>query len=165
MKIGRNGRIYRYLDLKYRMEKYTIPDPNSGCLLWTGFANKRGYGSMTIDKKPMRAHRVAFELAYGPIPEGMIVQHKCDVPSCCNPAHLELGTGLTNAQDKARKGRVRNQHMGKTHCKSGHALVPENIYMGKTAIGRPRRSCKICAVARSRASAIRAQARSAGSTR
>lgn len=55
--------------------------------------------------KRVRAHRLAFELAFGEIPEGMFVCHRCDTPLCCNPAHLFLGDAAMNVDDKMRKGR------------------------------------------------------------
>jgi hypothetical protein len=54
----------------------------------------------------VRAHRVAWELTYGPIPAGLYVCHHCDNPPCCNPAHLFLATNAGNAQDMSRKGRA-----------------------------------------------------------
>lgn len=52
-----------------------------------------------------RAHRVAYELAHGPIPEGLVVRHRCDQPGCINPTHLEVGTITDNNRDRARRGR------------------------------------------------------------
>ena len=65
----------------------------------------KGYGSFSVDGKSCPAHRVAFELTHGPIPEGQVVRHKCDVPGCCNPAHLELGTSADNNRDRDERGR------------------------------------------------------------
>lgn len=84
----------------------------TGCLLWTG-AKNRGpregffYGVVFIAKgEPVKsAHRVAWELEHGPIPEGMSVLHKCDRPLCVNHEHLFLGTQLDNVRDMIDKGR------------------------------------------------------------
>ena len=72
---------------------------------WTAGRNVKGYGSFSVDGKSCPAHRVAFELTHGPIPEGQVVRHKCDVPGCCNPAHLELGTTADNNRDRDERGR------------------------------------------------------------
>lgn len=82
-----------------------------GCILWTG-GRLHGYGSFSIDKKTRRAHRVAYELFVGPIPDGLFVLHNCprgDNRLCVNPAHLWLGTGQDNMDDMVRKGRQARQ--------------------------------------------------------
>lgn len=78
--------------------------PN-GCLEWTGSTNARGYGQIKIDGKPIKTHRLAWELANDEIPDGLHVLHHCDVPLCCNPEHLFLGTQADNMADMAAKGR------------------------------------------------------------
>jgi len=81
------------------------PEPMSGCWIWTGSCFRLGYGSVRFEGKTRSAHRLAWELLRGPIPEGLNVLHKCDVPSCVNPDHLFAGTHQENMQDKAAKGR------------------------------------------------------------
>lgn len=88
-----------------------------GCLVWTGPQTHDGYGVMGIGRnKQFRAHRVAFQLANGPIPAGLLVCHSCDKPLCVEPTHLFLGTPLDNMRDMIRKGRKRapkgEQHPG-----------------------------------------------------
>jgi hypothetical protein len=82
-----------------------------GCWLYTGMCS-RGYGRFWLNKDRVAAHRFSYELAYGPIPEGLSVCHKCDVRNCVRPDHLFLGTYKDNLQDASRKGRM--QH-GATH--------------------------------------------------
>lgn len=78
------------------------------CWPWIAGAKTHwGYGRINVGGKAMHANRVAYELTHGPVPDGMFVCHRCDNPSCCNPAHLWLGTGLENTQDMDRKGRRR----------------------------------------------------------
>jgi hypothetical protein len=75
------------------------------CWPWLAGKSPSGYGSFSIKLRGFRAHRVAYELEIGPIPEGLIVRHKCDNPACCNPNHLEVGTNRDNTQDAIRRGR------------------------------------------------------------
>jgi hypothetical protein len=80
----------------------------SGCWLW--LSNRKsvgGYGILRVRGTQTMAHRYAYELTHGPIPEGLFVCHKCDVPACVNPDHLFLGTALDNTIDMIGKGRSR----------------------------------------------------------
>ena len=80
----------------------------SGCHEWQGSLNGRGYGSLGIKYATRKAHRVAWELAYGLIPDGMSVLHTCDNRRCVNPDHLFLGTQADNMHDMKTKDRVAN---------------------------------------------------------
>lgn len=88
-------------------EKY-IPEPNSGCWIWLGAVSKWGYGVVypcgRIGKQH-RAHRLMYELHYGPIPKRLFVCHHCDNGLCVNPNHLFVGTHKDNMQDMVRKKR------------------------------------------------------------
>jgi hypothetical protein len=66
------------------------------------------YGQVTVHGKKYRAHRYVAEAAFGPIPDGMYVCHRCDNTLCLNPKHLFIGTPLDNMRDKIRKGRARH---------------------------------------------------------
>lgn len=84
-------------------------EPNSnGCWLWTASVKEYGYGIIGLGRRGQgtaKTHRVAWELYNGPIPEGLCILHKCDVPRCCNPDHLYAGTLKQNAQDTVNRGR------------------------------------------------------------
>jgi hypothetical protein len=81
-------------------------DPD-GCWPWTGKTDIGGYGVVRRDGRQEKTHRVAFELAYGPLPEGKIVRHFiCDNPPCCRPEHLRSGTIADNNADMRIKGRA-----------------------------------------------------------
>lgn len=75
------------------------------CWEWTAALKPTGHGRVFINGKFSYVHRVVFEAAFGPIPEGMCVCHKCDNACCFNPDHLFLGTRANNLQDMWRKGR------------------------------------------------------------
>lgn len=79
-----------------------------GCWPWLKWCDTTGYGRFSLRNKGHAAHRFAWELAYGPIPDGLWVLHKCDNPPCVNPAHLFLGTHRDNMDDATTKGRMRS---------------------------------------------------------
>jgi HNH endonuclease len=78
-----------------------------GCWLWTSYTNEHGYGLICIRRHKFYAHRVSWELDRGPIPYGIRVLHRCDVPACVRPEHLFLGTQPDNLADMRAKGRGR----------------------------------------------------------
>lgn len=96
------------------MAKGRVPEPfwdratigsNDECWPWKRNTNPQGYGTLKAQGKMQRAHRLAYELSRGPIPEGMVVCHTCDNPSCVNPHHLFLGSQRDNVRDMMSKGR------------------------------------------------------------
>lgn len=93
-----------------------VPEPNSGCWLWTGTIFRNGYGRMNFGYRGSGrgAHRVAWELYHGHVPEGMCVLHRCDTKLCVNPDHLFLGTSADNCMDRHAKGRTRTSS-GEAH--------------------------------------------------
>ena len=125
-------------------------EKSEGCWTWNKGVMGTGYGQFYADGRQVLAHRYVYEITYGPIPPGMVVDHEChndsdcaggrDCPHrrCVNPAHLFLKTKVEN---------VAASHLAnskKTHCPRGHEYTPENtrIQSLKTTT---RRSCRTCA--------------------
>lgn len=106
--------------LRARIEKHSMPEPNSGCWIWLGGVTdaKRGQhrAKTYFNGSYTSAARVAWTMEYGPIPAGLLVLHKCDTPLCVNPAHLFLGTHKDNAADAKAKGRLASQRRRRTNC-------------------------------------------------
>ena len=122
--------------------------PN-GCLEWTKSTNRNGYGLIGFDGKCRLAHRVAWELANGPIPDGLNVLHHCDNPPCCDTEKcLFLGTQADNVADMEAKGRGRfgQYQRERTHCKAGHKFSGSNLRMSP----RGTRICMECRRTRQR---------------
>jgi len=83
-----------------------VPErPKGKCWTWSAAKTTAGYGHFYIGTKHHYAHRVAWEVRYGKIGNGLFVLHKCDNPSCVNHKHLFLGTVRDNSRDMIRKGR------------------------------------------------------------
>ena len=97
------GRAKRGLPLAARLARLLKPSGN--CLVFVGNRTEQGYGRINVGGKQVGAHRVAWELVHGPIPDGLCVLHRCDNPPCCYVDHLFLGTVGENNADRATKGR------------------------------------------------------------
>jgi hypothetical protein len=76
------------------------------CWLWTAGTNEDGYGIVFFNGRPRKAHRLSYELTYGPIPDGLLVCHECDRRICIRPSHFRLGKDRDNNHDMIRKGRA-----------------------------------------------------------
>lgn len=95
---------------------------SEGCWLWTAGTTGAGYGKISVrlgvnQHRIVGAHCVSYAIHKGDVPEGMEVCHFCDNPPCVNPAHLFLGTRLTNMQDMVRKGRYNPNRVHHKNCK------------------------------------------------
>lgn len=123
---------------KEKLDRLSVPEPNTGCHLWLASTDLAGYGGFCIKDKKIMAHRVAYFLYKGPIPEDFVVDHLCDNPSCVNPLHLEVKIQRDNGLRS--KGSPTTINANKTHCKRGHEFNDENTYISDSG-----RACKICA--------------------
>lgn len=113
-------------------------DVTPGCWIWQGKPNAQGYGTHTIyHQERTPAHRFAYELLVGPIPEGLVIDHLCRNPICVNPAHLEP---VTNWENVLRGINHVAQNVRKTHCDHGHEFTPENTKVQEDG----HRSCRTC---------------------
>lgn len=112
-------------------------DPETGCWRWTAAIDKEGYAQVRADGRRQKAHRVAYELWVGPIPDGLVLDHVtargCVHRDCINPDHLEPVT----SEENVRRGD--NLNRTKTHCPKGHPYSEENTY-----VWGPSRFCREC---------------------
>jgi len=148
-------------------------EASAKCIVWTASYTGGGYGGFWNGTRQVRAHRFAYELLVGPIPEGLALDHLCRVRRCVAPAHLEAVTQRENVRrgllfiprkgvrKDVRKGARRRPQAAATHCPLGHELTPENTYVGPPTSDRPngRRRCRTCKNAGKRASRARARER------
>jgi hypothetical protein len=117
-----------------------VPCPVSGCWLWTGRINNKGYAGASLKASGSNttyAHRIAYLMLIGAVPSGLELDHKCRTTVCVNPDHLEPVSHAENL----RRGRSAQQNRHITHCPRGHAYDEEN-----TKFYEGRRYCKACHV-------------------
>lgn len=135
-----------------RWDDKIMPEPMSGCWIWTGSRNWGGYGQIRINQITKMAHRVIYERMAGrEIPAGLDLDHLCRVRACVNPRHLEPVTRQINL--------LRGGRANPTHCTAGHLLTRDTIYL----YPRPNRlspqiQCKVCMRARRLATYYRRRA-------
>lgn len=107
------------------------------CWEWTGWIDADGYGGTGKG----RAHRAAWEMLVGPIPDGMVLDHLCRNSPCVNPDHLEVVT----VRENTMRGRAPSaQNARKAYCKRGHELSGRNLSLRESPNGRMYRRCLAC---------------------
>jgi hypothetical protein len=112
------------------------PGPGS-CISWTGHKLSNGYGTIRVLRQLQYVHRIAYELARGPIPAGLTIDHLCRNRLCINPTHLEA---VTNWENGRRGIGACATNARKTHCDHGHAYTPENTILNRAG----HRRCRTC---------------------
>lgn len=130
--------------LRQRFDRKWMPEPFSGCWLWTDCTNLNGYGRIFIDGKARSASRTAYRLFRGEIPKGLQVLHRCDTPSCVNPDHLFLGNNSDNMRDSMLKDRrglklslnqayaIRNDPRTNSKISTDYGICPSSVSHIKT---------------------------------
>lgn len=117
--------------------KYCV-DPKTGCWIWIASEKGNGYGQFSDAEGRVRsAHRVAYELFIGAIPEGLQIDHLCRNRACVNPSHMEP---VTNKENTLRGVGFAAVNAAKTHCAAGHPYSADNTYV--TSLGH--RQCREC---------------------
>jgi hypothetical protein len=124
-------------DLSARFWSKVGEAPALSCWPWLASLNDSGYGQIMISGRPHRAHRIAWELLRGEIPEGLVSDHLCRNRSCVNPWHLEL---VTNEENINRGMFHITRPPVKTHCKNGHLLEGETVRIDPQGWRR----CRMC---------------------
>ena len=122
-------------------EDYYIPEPNSGCWIWTAGSDPKGYGRYRRDGQQL-AHRYSYQCSNPDDDmDGLVVMHKCDVPACVNPDHLRLGTIADNNRDAFAKGRRGGPNAGSFCGGETHpnAVLTADIVRWIRSCGKSRR--------------------------
>lgn len=141
---GRTSTRYGFVTLAERLAANSVPEPMSGCIIWLGYVGDNGYANIGSRGKYSFAHRAAYELAKGPIPKGLQIDHLCRIRCCINPNHLEAVTCLENIN--------RGLQAKKTHCIRGHVMAGRNVLWCENPKGKKTlRACKACRKLRYRA--------------
>ena len=125
----RKGYVQTPLAERFASKVEVLPD---GCWRWTGFTDKAGYGRLKMGgrSEPVGyAHRIAYQLHIGPIPEGAELDHLCRNRWCCNPEHLEAVSHRVNVQ-RGESPTVVAQRTGR--CRRGHEVNETNTYFRKS---------------------------------
>lgn len=118
-------------------------DKSGECWIWTGAIQPEGYGVFRAgDGRTVRAHRFSYELANGPIPVGLVLDHLCRTPPCVSPFHLEAVTNRVNVVVRSVTS-ASALHAAQTHCKRGHLFDDANTAIVPGQHG-PHRRCREC---------------------
>jgi len=113
------------------------------CLEWQGGLLPNGYGTTTWNMEKISTHRLAWRLANGSIPKGLMVLHKCNNKKCVNHKHLYLGTASDNMKDAVACGAYKSPWKARTHCSRGHEYTAESTAI-EVRRGREMRVCRAC---------------------
>ncbi len=125
-----------------RFESFCMPEPNSGCTIWTGGISSNGYSHFWFNGHTKGAHVWAWVAANGPLPVGLQIDHLCRNRACVNARHLEAVTGRVNT---LRGNTITALNSQKTRCPQGHEYSGGNLILMKG-----RRVCRKCKNSRRR---------------
>jgi len=149
-----------FLDTEYTKQFWSYTNKSKNCWSWLRACRPDGYGIASVGtNKSKPAHRVSWQLSYGPIPSGLCVLHSCDNPRCVRPDHLFLGTKADNNKDRDNKGRGNfivgakasaNKRRNLKYCKYGHKFTQSNTNWFLSSAGYWCRQCCTCQTRRSR---------------
>lgn len=114
-----------------------VPGLQGHCRVFLGHKGKNGYGQVSLNGKLVLVHRYCWELANGPIPQALLIDHQCRNRGCCNPDHLRVVTKRVNNIENSVSPFAAN--CAKTHCCRGHEFTEQN-----TGVHHGRRRCKAC---------------------
>lgn len=119
------------------------------CWNWLGGVSNNGYGRFCFGRRgQIVAHRVSFQLVYGLVPEGLVLDHICHNRICVNPVHLRIVTKRINAIENSNS--MSAKQVLQTHCIRGHPLSGENLFSYVDRKGSTHRECKECRNMRNR---------------
>lgn len=137
---GHHHRVYRVERFWAKVDQRgpLMPEMDAPCWMWIGHVSEDGYGTFSAGRM-VKAHRFAYELLVGPIPEGLMIDHRCRNTRCVNPTHLEP---VTNRVNILRGTSPAARHARQTHCKRGHLLSGKNLYVRPGDGARVCRACK-----------------------
>lgn len=130
-------------NIEHKLNSNTIIDEITGCWLFQGSINKKGYGHIRFNARVMEVHRVSAHLFLGLIfGSGEHALHKLECPNknCWNPDHLYVGTNDENIRDRQLLGHTINNDMFKTHCIWNHEFTKENTFIDANG----KRNCRTC---------------------
>ena len=116
-----------------------IAREKDGCWLWLGQQDKDGYGRVWIKNRKFLVHRLVYLDVVGSVPDGLVLDHMCNVPPCCNPLHLRVCT----SKDNVRRSRALYPSI-KNECKEGHHLTPDNTRLEVRKNGWVTKVCREC---------------------
>lgn len=123
--------------LKMRFHEKVVIDHTTGCWLWTAAQDGHGYGQISVNGRPDKAHRLAYRIYMGEIPVGLCIDHLCRTRLCVNPEHLEP---VTLAENTLRQQAAAGHYNAlKSHCRNGHLLSGDNLRKNSKS-----RLCRTC---------------------
>ncbi len=133
-------------EIMEKVDLYAEINLVTGCWDWTGHRNALGYANTSFKGRPWTTTRLIYAAKHGPFDPDLDVCHSCDNPMCVNPEHLRVDTHKNNLLDASRRKRLNGQW--KTHCKRGHPLSGDNLYIWAPSGFRQCKKCDLAGMRR-----------------